>query len=229
MHLLGRDVKPVVSLVNRLALVKLKADELKCREPEDYVDLAFSWKFPRIPSLKPLQIRSEILELLSHLKVLQPKHILEIGTEKGGTLYLFTKVAPPDAKILSVSLYAPDTKRRLPLYRSFASKSQTVEVILGDSHDPRTLREVSAVMNGRVNFLFIDGDHTYRGVREDFEMYSPLVTSGGIIAFHDIASKPSSPDYGVTEFWSEVKSTFKHHEIIEDQEQNGAGIGMLFT
>jgi hypothetical protein len=33
--------------------------------------------------------------------------------------------------------------------------------------------------------LFIDGDHRYEGVRRDFEMYSPLVGAGGLIAFHD--------------------------------------------
>jgi hypothetical protein len=30
-----------------------------------------------------------------------------------------------------------------------------------------------------VDFLFIDGDHTYEGVKKDFEMYSPLVRREG--------------------------------------------------
>jgi len=42
----------------------------------------------------------------------------------------------------------------------------------------------------RGDFLFIDGDHTYEGVEGDFEMYSPLVRRGGIIAFHDIVPGP---------------------------------------
>jgi predicted O-methyltransferase YrrM len=44
----------------------------------------------------------------------------------------------------------------------------------------------------KVDFLFIDGDHTYEGVTRDFEMYSPLVKRGGIIAIHDIV--PASPE-----------------------------------
>jgi predicted O-methyltransferase YrrM len=40
--------------------------------------------------------------------------------------------------------------------------------------------------DNKVDFLFIDADHSYEGVKKDFEMYSPLVRKGGIIAFHDI-------------------------------------------
>jgi len=34
-------------------------------------------------------------------------------------------------------------------------------------------------------FVFIDADHTYEGCKADFEAWSPLVRSGGEIAFHD--------------------------------------------
>jgi predicted O-methyltransferase YrrM len=53
------------------------------------------------------------------------------------------------------------------------------------------LRKIEGILKGRkVDFLFIDADHSYEGVKKDFEMYSPLVRKGGIIAFHDII-----PDY----------------------------------
>lgn len=38
-------------------------------------------------------------------------------------------------------------------------------------------------------FLFIDADHSYKGCKADFEAWSPLVRSGGEIAFHD-SNKP---------------------------------------
>ena len=37
----------------------------------------------------------------------------------------------------------------------------------------------------QIDFLFIDGDHSIEGCRSDFEMYSPKISSGGFIAFHD--------------------------------------------
>ena len=36
-----------------------------------------------------------------------------------------------------------------------------------------------------VRFLLIDADHSYEGVKADFECWSPLVAPGGFIVFHD--------------------------------------------
>ena len=41
-----------------------------------------------------------------------------------------------------------------------------------------------------VDFVFIDGDHTYAGLREDWEAWSGLIAIAGIIALHDSRSTP---------------------------------------
>jgi hypothetical protein len=78
-----------------------------------------------------------------------------------------------------------------------------------------------------VDFLFIDGDHSYEGVKKDFEMYSPLVKSGGLIAFHDIVDTDliRSAGHGVHIFWRQLKGKKTEFCI------NGAwgGIGVLET
>lgn len=38
----------------------------------------------------------------------------------------------------------------------------------------------------RSDFVFIDGDHTYEGVKADIAAWWPLVNSGGLLAGHDI-------------------------------------------
>ncbi len=58
-------------------------------------------------------------------------------------------------------------------------------------------------------------------------MYSPLVTDGGMIVFHDIAVHTKFANCEVNRLWDEVKTTFRHREIIEDPEQGWAGIGVL--
>jgi cephalosporin hydroxylase len=99
-----------------------------------------------------------------------------------------------------------------------------------DSHDPKTLEEVKGILDGqKVDFLFIDGDHTYNGVKQDFEMYSPLVKEGGIIAFHDIVCHDPSENVGVPEFWNLIKNKYKHLEIVYDWNQKWAGIGVLYV
>jgi len=37
----------------------------------------------------------------------------------------------------------------------------------------------------QIDFLFIDGDHSYEGVKTDFDLYSNLLSDRGIIAIHD--------------------------------------------
>lgn len=40
----------------------------------------------------------------------------------------------------------------------------------------------------QIDFLFIDGDHSYEGVKSDFELYSNLLSPKGIIVLHDTDS-----------------------------------------
>lgn len=41
----------------------------------------------------------------------------------------------------------------------------------------------------KIDVLFIDGDHSYEGVKKDFELYSQLLTDKGIIIIHDTDPK----------------------------------------
>lgn len=36
-----------------------------------------------------------------------------------------------------------------------------------------------------IDFLFIDGDHKYEGVKKDWDLFSPLLKKGSLVAFHD--------------------------------------------
>lgn len=37
----------------------------------------------------------------------------------------------------------------------------------------------------KIDYLHIDGDHSYRGVKKDFELYSQILSPNGIISIHD--------------------------------------------
>jgi hypothetical protein len=118
---------------------------------------------------------------------------------------------------------------KVPLYKSFALSNQKSHLIRADSHGQLTLERVKSILNGKeIDFLFIDGDHTYEGVKKDFKMYSPLVKNGGVIAFHDIVPGPKGNVGGVPEFWQEIKSEYKYLEIVKDGNQGGCGIGLVY-
>ncbi len=182
--------------------------------------------------IRTLQIRYELLELLKILKKEKPKLILEIGTAFGGTLFLFTRIASNDAQIISVDLPGGNfgggyIRARMKLYTEFAINNQEIHLIRKNSHKKETLEKIKDILAGnKLDFLFIDGDHTYKGVKRDFKLYSPLVKKDGIIALHDIV-KSEIKGCEVSIFWDEIKSKYNIIEIVEEKNQNWAGIGVI--
>lgn len=218
-------------------ILKYKAS--RCRSLKEHVNVCFD-VFNTFPlrlfgwSLLPLQVKEEMISLLEVIALQKPKNILEVGTAMGGTLYLFTRVADPVALIISIDLPGEKTGGGYPewrelYYRSFASSQQKIRLIRGDSHSPETLYAVTKLLNGHeLDFLFIDGDHTYGGVRTDFEMYAPMVRKGGLVAFHDICYHPPETGCEVHKLWNETKNRYKHEEIVKNLHQGWAGIGVLY-
>lgn len=181
------------------------------------------------------QVPSELAALGEILAQRLPERALEIGTARGGTLFFLTHLASARATIVSVDL--PDgmfgggyNAWRRWLYQRFARRNQRLYLLQGDSHSDGTLERVKAVLACQpLDYLFIDGDHLYDGVKRDFEMYGPLVRKGGLIVFHDIVEGPSDAVGGVPQFWREVKSQYHHREIVNDPLQGGYGIGILYA
>ena len=134
--------------------------------------------------LWPGQNRFEILTLLKILKKQNLKVLLEIGTAGGGTMFLFSRIASPVATVMSID---NNYGWRKNLIQSFVTKKQKVVLLEMNSHQNNTRNTVKRILkNNKLDFLFIDGDHSYNGVKKDFSMYSRFVKKGGIIAIHDI-------------------------------------------
>lgn len=215
-------LRPLISNKNLLPLV-----EKLC-----FARLDYYIKLTKISQFPAFQITTEICGLLNLLANSQPKHILEIGTCRGGTLYLFTKVVDPTAILVSLDIRIINRD----LLDSFGRNRQRVILIEGDSSAPATLTAVKKIFPDGVDFLFIDGDHTYTGVKRDFDRYSTMVKPGGLIAFHDIVEDNETRygvitggwSGGVPRFWQEIKKDYEHEEFVNDYEQDGAGIGVLF-
>ena len=211
---------------------KFLQEAAKAKPIDHYLDLLYTKYYYFI---SPWQSRVEVTALLELIQKLKPSTIAEIGTANGGSLFLFSRLATPDARIVSVDL--PNVKFgggyknwRKNFFKQMVLPKQDLHLLLGDSHSSATYNEVQKLLPGNeVDFLFIDGDHTYEGVKKDFEMYAPLVRKGGMIAFHDIVK--GNPDLvgEVSKFWNEIKTKYDHKEIIEKPGQEIFGIGVLFV
>ncbi len=226
--------KPFKSLAVK-ASIELEKKVSACDSLTDYVTLAFNFG-NMLFSLTPVQIKNEITCLMEILVNNNPKFLLEVGTARGGTLFLLTRVAAPDAIIMSIDLpqgefggiWYPNWKSQL--YKSFRTFKQDIRLIRADSHSDPTFSLIGKILEGnKLDFLFLDGDHTYEGVKNDFNAYHRLVRRGGLIAFHDIHKGPPEIVGGVHQFWEEIKSDYIHREIIDDHDQKGYGIGVLYV
>ena len=78
--------------------------------------------------------------------------------------------------------------------------------------------------NKRWEYIYIDGDHSYAGVKADFRRFWPLLTKDGIFSFHDIhVDKKEGTKYGVKKFWKELKVR-KKYKMLEFSGKFGLGL-----
>ena len=189
---------------------------------EEVVDKAFGLYMP--------QERDEIVQLAKFVYELQPKVVVEIGTKFGGTFMIWNEIAP-GIKI-SVDLVEgihggvsrSDTDARNARFKE--SYNDSCIFIEGNSHESSTYDLLVKTLGGKtIDFLFIDGDHTYEGVKEDYETYSSLVSENGYIGFHDIndTQRHRDRDVYVGKLWNELVGEKTEFNVNADW----AGIGVI--
>ena len=100
-----------------------------------------------------VQKREEIQWLFERVRAARPRTVLEIGLDFGGTSFLWSRAAAPDAHLLAIDIkpvgrfgdWSPFSIVR----RGFAVGSQRVTLLMGsDSHSERTLGRVTALLDG---------------------------------------------------------------------------------
>lgn len=173
-----------------------------------------------VVSLSRASIEKEDLRrILEILTPRNPKRILEIGTWKGYSAEVWIKAFDPDF-FLTIEKDQELEIESLPETR----KNQAFVYLRGDSHS-EDRSQLIGTLCPEVDFLFIDGDHSYEGVKKDYEMYGPLVKEGGVIVFHDAlyhADKTEEVDI----FWNELKEGKNYQEFKLGK--NSTGVGVLF-
>jgi predicted O-methyltransferase YrrM len=134
--------------------------------------------------------------------------MFEFGTCTGKTAYLWARNAPPDARVVTLTL-APDdvasyqresTDDASDVKFAIRESSHTdflysgspvaakIEQLFGDS---KTF-DVSP-WEGRCDLVFVDGSHAYSYVVSDSERALRLVAPGGLVLWHDYAGPRHAP------------------------------------
>ena len=169
-----------------------------------------------------LQKGPELASFLALLEDLQPKVIVEIGADAGGTLWAWQQLSS-NPRVIGIDMPSGPFGGDKNVVKNFHG----CEIIYADSHEPETFHELDRLLDGApIDMLFIDGDHTFKGVSQDFAMYWPLVRPGGIVALHDICDHPDWPAVKVKAFWDTVEWNGRKEAIITPPSIWG-GIGVL--
>ena len=101
--------------------------------------------------------------------------IVHIGVEYGASLHC-CKAGCPDARVVGVDL---DISKCI--------EPHGFELLEGDSKD------VAQTFHDRIDFLFVDGGHTFEDVWADMSEWLGKVRPGGCVAFHDYGNAEEFP------------------------------------
>lgn len=118
--------------------------------------------------------------------------ILEIGSFEGKSTVCLAKAsqAGPRVKVYAVDPHVGSIEQSMWLggASSFEAFKRNIERAQVDDVVVPIVTTSQLAAEGwdkPIGFLWIDGDHSYRGAKLDFALFGRWVVEGGIIAFHD--------------------------------------------
>jgi len=120
--------------------------------------------------------------------------ILEIGSFKGKSTVGLASVALRYGlgPVVTVdphsgpSVTDPDVGASGSSWEDFRASLRTAGVERAVEAHRLFSRELARGWNRPIRFLWIDGDHTYRGTKEDVDLFRPHLVAGAIVALHDV-------------------------------------------
>lgn len=77
----------------------------------------------------------------------------------------------------------------------------------------------------RWGYIYIDGDHSYKGAKHDFDVFWPKLLPDGMLSFHDVNVKRINDlIFGVYKLWNEIKRKYPGNTL---ELPGKIGIGIL--
>jgi cephalosporin hydroxylase len=156
------------------------------------------------------------------------KNILEIGCYDGGSSYYLSNFAK---KMTTIDNNDPCRFDYSPFDCDYT-------YVAGDSHSPNQISHFNRKKWDHEDkeefewgFAFIDGDHSYEGVKADFYNLLPYLKKGTPVAFHDIVISDFHHQHGcyVGEFWRDLKKEYNATKFEECQtDSTWGGIGVIW-
>jgi predicted O-methyltransferase YrrM len=149
------------------------------------------------------------------------KNYLEIGVHNGCSMSYVVQSQYKLDNCIGIDLFEEtfykDKLNKTDIYEFINNNNNSksnIKLIKGNTRNKNIIKQVS---NIKYDLIFIDGDHSYEGVKADFENYNNLLSDTGFIVFDDYNT--SNNNKGVYKFINElIKSNFyKYHYKYNDK------------
>jgi predicted O-methyltransferase YrrM len=136
----------------------------------------------------------DVYALTASLLHTRPAKIFEIGTYLGSSSNFFLNLLPK-SKVISIAFvrepgqaYNNDdlTLEQVGSAVTTENRARFTQLI-GDSH--QIVAADFTAKHGKMDFVFVDGDHSRAGVAQDTELAKKLISASGAIGWHDANPK----------------------------------------
>lgn len=111
---------------------------------------------------------------------------LEVGSYLGASAIITARNLPAGATLTCVDTWRNDgmSEGVRDTFREFVDNTKPYADRIAALR--MTSAEAAQDFAGEIDFLFIDGDHSYEGCKADFEAWVPKLRDGGVVVFHDV-------------------------------------------
>lgn len=177
-----------------------------------------SWKTGLQPALTQTS-DTEIACLRNHAS--GRRRLVEIGVWHGVNTRNFREVMAEDGILYAVDPFPPGRfgqSWHRPIAYGEVSRIGNGSVRFLECYSEQAIDQFRSIEAEPIDFLFIDGDHSYEGVKTDWNLWTPLISVGGIIALHDSRAYPGRDihEMGPARFTRDVVLHSSDFELIQE-------------
>ncbi len=177
--------------LNRNPVLDTMPFDLPVTKPLQFEDLAGLFASTSLDHAVIAMTVRQTAYVFGLVRRLKARKVIEVGRYKGGSTLVIAAAMNGEGQFWSIDLGEKEARLHGEgVHRSFDDQIRDifrrfglrVDLMIGDS---RTIE----VETGDVDIVFIDGDHSYEGVRSDFERFGHRVRVGGAVLFDDACSE----------------------------------------
>ena len=183
--------------------------------------MGINTRFPRIrmkvESKKQLEgllksniyISNEEIPIFSHYASLAKNTLVEIGAGLGASAVLMLVNTPSSALVHSIDSFTGDTERNFHVSEKLCRENVIRALSLINMSKAikrwylysQPSHQIASLWDKSIDFLYIDGDHRYEAVKQDFNDWFKYIKMGGVLLLHDSRRIPNVPESKFNRGW----------------------------